>query len=185
MPKGVYKKSKEHITKLKTYGFKKGHPTFISKETYKLIGEKTSKRQIGKPAPKGSGFKKGHGKIRTDESYKKASVKISKALLGKPQYHQRGEKNNFWKGGITPTNTKIRESLEMKEWKRRVLERDNYTCVLCGVSGVKFEVDHIKPFAYFHELRFELSNGRTLCKPCHKSTDTYLHKAKKHENTKN
>jgi len=37
----------------------------------------------------------------------------------------------------------------------------------------------IKPFAYFPELRLVIANGRTLCIPCHKKTDTYLSKATK------
>lgn len=38
--------------------------------------------------------------------------------------------------------------------------------------------DHIMPFAYFPDLRFELSNGRTLCLKCHQKTDTYMGRAK-------
>ena len=179
MPSGVYKKTKEHLAKIKKTGFQKGHPTFISKETYIKIGEATSKRQRGKKPPKGAGFKKGHGRFRSDESYKNASEKISKSLLGKPQFHQRGEKNNMWKGGITPINTAIRQSLEMKNWRRKVFERDSFICQICFEVGGKLNADHIKPFSLFPELRFELSNGRTLCLECHKKTDTYLQKAKK------
>ena len=60
------------------------------------------------------------------------------------------------------------------------MERDNYTCQICGTRGGDLEADHIKPFAYYPDIRFELSNGRTLCKPCHRKTDTYGEKAKKH-----
>lgn len=85
-----------------------------------------------------------------------------------------GEKNNFWKGGITPINTRIRQSAEYKSWRKQVFERDDYTCQMCFERGVKVHADHIKPFSTHKELRFELSNGRTLCVPCHKSTPSYL-----------
>lgn len=63
-----------------------------------------------------------------------------------------------------------RYSIEMIEWRKNVFKRDNYTCQMCGVRGGKLEADHIKPFAYFPELRTILSNGRTLCKACHNTT---------------
>lgn len=89
---------------------------------------------------------------------------------------RRGVNNNKWKGGITPINDRIRKSPEYKKWRNEVFARDNYTCVICGSSKVYLHADHIKPFAYYAELRFELSNGRTLCVPCHLKTDTYAGK---------
>lgn len=59
-----------------------------------------------------------------------------------------------------------------KKWRLAVLERDNYTCQVCG-SNSRLEADHIKPHKFFPELRLELSNGRTLCRDCHKKTPTY------------
>lgn len=84
-----------------------------------------------------------------------------------------GEKNHNWKGGVTSINEKERKTPEYKAWRKAVFERDDYTCQFCGVRGVELNADHIKPFAIFHELRLELSNGRTLCKPCHLKTDTW------------
>lgn len=95
---------------------------------------------------------------------------------GKPNpnpYTARGEKSATWKGGITPINKKIRNSLQMQKWRKAVFERDNYTCKMCGQVGKYLNADHIKPFAYFPKLRFAISNGRTLCVPCHRKTDTY------------
>jgi hypothetical protein len=87
-----------------------------------------------------------------------------------------GERSSNWKGGITPINRKIRNSIEMKLWREAVFKRDNWTCVLCNVRGVKLNADHIKRFSDFPNLHFELSNGRTLCVPCHENTDTYGNK---------
>lgn len=92
---------------------------------------------------------------------------------GQPILSIRGANHPQWKGGATEKNKKIRTSLEYKVWRRAVFERDDYTCVWCGVRGAYIEADHIKPFAFFPELRFNLDNGRTLCRPCHIKTDTY------------
>lgn len=95
----------------------------------------------------------------------------------RPHPWAQGENNHNWKGGITPVNTAIRNSAAYKDWRIAVFERDNYTCQECGSRGVTLNADHIKPFAYYPELRLCIDNGRTLCVPCHKLTETYLWKA--------
>lgn len=87
-----------------------------------------------------------------------------------------GERNPNWAGGVTPIHHRIRTSKEYQEWRSQVFERDNWTCKGCGVRGGSLHADHIKPFALFPELRFELTNGRTLCVPCHKETDSYMNR---------
>lgn len=108
---------------------------------------------------------------------KKLSKEHRENLRG-PRPNARGENNNNWKGGVTPINEKIRKSTEYKLWRMAVFQRDNFTCVWCGgESHGDIQADHIKPFAYFPELRFAIDNGRTLCRKCHETTDTYLVKA--------
>lgn len=85
----------------------------------------------------------------------------------------RGPSHPNWKGGITAENHRVRHSLEYKEWRRAVFERDDYTCQECGERGGDLHADHIKPFAFYPALRSKLSNGRTLCVPCHRETPTY------------
>jgi len=85
----------------------------------------------------------------------------------------RGPDCRLWKGGVTPINESIRKSAEYKIWRDAVYKRDNWTCQSCGVYGVDVHADHIKPFAFFPELRFDVDNGRVLCVPCHRSTDTW------------
>jgi predicted restriction endonuclease len=104
--------------------------------------------------------------------------KVSIETRMKKSLALRGSRGPGWRGGVYPENKRIRCSLEYKLWRDAVYKRDNYTCIFCGVRGGKLEADHIKPFAYYPELRFAIDNGRTLCVPCHKTTDTYQNKAK-------
>lgn len=131
--------------------------------------------------------------ISNKEAYKLPERRkvLSLRRLGKPNYLFRGENNPRWNGGTTSENYKIRGSLEMKEWKRKVLRRDNFTCQWCGKIGGKLQVDHIVPFVFvkkeaelFNEPKiiFDIDNGRTLCISCHQKTDTYMFKASKHVN---
>lgn len=109
------------------------------------------------------------GRKKTEEE----KIKISETMkrLGiKPIFHpdNRGSKSGLWKGGITSVHTLIRRSKKYQQWRKSVFERDNYTCQICNRRGIILNADHIKPFSLFEELRFVLSNGRTLCVDCHK-----------------
>lgn len=91
-------------------------------------------------------------------------------------------KSNFYIDGRTPKNKAIRGSVEFKIWKDSVFRRDDYRCQECGArSGngkkIYLHAHHIKPFAYYPELRFDINNGQTLCKECHKKTDSFAWKA--------
>lgn len=129
----------------------------------------------GKSIYLGGGFKEGHipwnkGKPQPEET----KLKCRLANIGRFV----GAKGSAWKGGITPEHERIRHSLEYQEWRQAVFERDGYACIECGDNrGGNLEADHIKPFAFFTELRFDTDNGRTLCHDCHTKTPTYGRKA--------
>jgi len=78
------------------------------------------------------------------------------------------ENNGNWQGGIGNPRVAELSTKRYKDWRDAVYARDNYTCVDCGKRGGDIEADHIKPWAYFVDLRYDLDNGATRCKPCHR-----------------
>lgn len=60
------------------------------------------------------------------------------------------------------------------EQRRKVRERDNYTCQLCGITeeeyGKELSVHHKIPFVIFvnYEEANDLDNLESLCEPCHR-----------------
>ena len=94
-----------------------------------------------------------------------------------------GKNNVNWKGGITPLNDAIRHCTQSKHWKNTIFDRDSYTCQSCNDStGGNLIAHHIVRFSALMEENhittleeaiqcealWDVSNGITLCKKCHK-----------------
>lgn len=104
------------------------------------------------------GFKKGHTGFLSPDHYNRLSVLLS------------GARNYAWRGGITPENKHIRNSLEYKNWRTSVFKRDDYQCQMPGCLGKtnKINANHILKFSDYPDRRLEISNGITLCVDCHR-----------------
>lgn len=127
-------------------------------------------------------FKKGSKPWNTGKHLPELIKKeISRKLKGKERLDIRGKFHPNWKGGITPFRVVIWHSKEYKLWRTAVFQRDKYICIWCGKKGGRLNADHIKPFALYPEFRFAIDNGRTLCVPCHRKTDTYGGRTKKYD----
>jgi hypothetical protein len=109
------------------------------------------------------------GKTRTLDEIEK----IVRTKTGVPNTHMQGDKHWNWKGGKTKERQRIMNTLEYKQWRTAVYERDKYTCQLCQQVGGELNADHIKKYADYPELRFDISNGRTLCLKCHIKTGNF------------
>lgn len=81
---------------------------------------------------------------------------------------QRGDASHLWKGGKTSEAMVIRNSKDYAEWRSAVFAADGYSCQMCGQRGGKLAAHHILPFRDCPELRVEVSNGISLCWPCHR-----------------
>jgi 5-methylcytosine-specific restriction endonuclease McrA len=82
----------------------------------------------------------------------------------------KGKRHYRWKGGRSWERFKNPEYIG---WRNAVLERDGYVCQHCGRQCKRYErglaAHHIKPYAEFPDLRYQIANGLTLCRQCHMS----------------
>mgnify|MGYP001617061912 CR=1 FL=1 len=205
MPTGIYRRTKEirkilseahkgykmpdsQKQKIREASIRNGNkpPSFkgktFSKKIRKQISERMKKRIVLFESIEKMRLSK-IGKKHTEEHRKN----ISKGLKGrkcsietrkKISLANSGSNNFHWKGGITKKHLAIRNTLRYRLWREGVFKRDNWTCVLCKKIGGILNADHIKSFSKYKKLRFSISNGRTLCVPCHKNTDNFGIKAK-------
>lgn len=83
--------------------------------------------------------------------------------------NRRGEKAWNWNGGITSEKKLLRASPQWREWRKQVFERDGYRCMDCGDNSY-LEPHHIIPLRVDMGKIFNINNGITLCRECHKKT---------------
>lgn len=144
-------------------------------------------------------FRDGHkhpmtGRTHSDETKRRWSENRKGKDNRKPETIQRvrmewgrrrGPEVPTWKGGVTKVQRAVRAMDEYVTWRKRVFERDSYTCQKCGLRG-RLNADHIIPFstilswegiqniddARSCEFLWDIENGRTLCESCHKASPT-------------
>ena len=176
-------KKRSEETKKKMREAQKGEMNFwFGKHHSKEHKEKVSKALLGRI----SGMKGKHhseearekiglgnkGKIVSEE----AKEKMSKSKKGKKQWwhssteFKKGNKGNkcfAWKGGKSDESQLVRGSIELKNWRKAVFVKDNWTCQKTGIRGKTLNAHHIKNFSEFPTLRFDITNGTSLLKEVH------------------
>ena len=133
-------------------GWNKGKP--LPQEQRERLSE-IAKQRAGKKSPR-------YG-AKLSKSTRR---KIADSLKGR----FRGPKNPQWKGGRRSRDMWM-SRYEYKEWRAAVFARDGYTCQMCGKpSNGDIQAHHICPWHDYPKLRFDVSNGITLCESCHRTT---------------
>ena len=174
---------------------------FFGKTHTKEVKKMLSKKYKGNPAKFNSGIKNGmFGYIRTLAERKNLSIKLS------------GKNNPNWKGGLIGyIDHAIRFLEEGRDWARKILFRDNYTCQKCGRHNCSLAPHHIKSFnillrnflkqySQFSPIEdkeilirlaitympfWELTNGITFCQECHNAFHHIFGKGENDENQLN
>lgn len=78
-----------------------------------------------------------------------------------------GNKHPLWKGGVSSYRDSTMGTVEYKQWRKAVFERDKYTCLICGQVGGQINAHHVASWKDYPLLRFDVNNGITLCIKCH------------------
>lgn len=117
----------------------------------------------------------------SEESIRKMKGRSS-PRKGKPWLDRRAENHPNWKGGVTSLVIKIRNCFKYRQWRSDVFTKDNFTCQRCGRRGGFLHAHHEESFGDILELNdiktyqqavdcselWNINNGITLCKRCHK-----------------
>lgn len=133
-------------------------PNIQTSEMLELYQLGLSSEQIGK--------RLGLAKSSVSRRLKKSGVVLrsSKDYSGEKRYW-------LWKGTdyLDPL-TRKRNQREHRKWSLSVRERDNHQCTECGIKNVNLEAHHIVSLTECinTSLEFDVTNGRTLCIPCHR-----------------
>lgn len=114
-------------------------------------------KRLGRPGPN-------PGTPRSAEVRAKISAAVRRVARRGP------EAPGFIDGkGVERQSERLSE--RAKRWRYDVMSRDEFMCKHCGDDrGGNLVAHHRKPWSTHPHLRFEVSNGITLCTACH-----YLH----------
>ena len=180
------KQSKEHIEKRKKAREGYRHSEETKEKIRKAKKANPVRYWLGKKRPEQSGencynWKGGDVEKTCEECGKKFIISRGRENSGKNRFCS---KECYWKysdNGLSKESHKIRESVEYKQWRTKVYERDNYQCQMpgCDDSEKYLNAHHIKTFKKYPDLIFSVNNGITLCKKCHLSM---LYKEEQYEN---
>lgn len=163
---------KEYLVHIKS----RSHSRYCSWKCYKMGYKGENAWNFGKKTPEETKEKIRKTVLKNPSRYwlgKDRSEETKRKLSEYMRIHAcRGSKHYAWKDDRSETSRakRARNVFQFEDWRDSVFKRDNFTCLLCGNRGGYLEAHHVKRFTDSEELRYESSNGVTLCRECHNLT---------------
>ena len=179
MPSGVYERTEDYRNILSSVAVERGliknlgngmlgrHHTYDTKMKLRIkrlelkkkmgcINSEKTRRKISDSCK---------GRIPWNKGKKGVQVAWNK---GKKNHNWVKEKNPNWKGGTTPFLIKFYNESGFKEIRKKIYERDMYTCQRCNhkCKGREIQCHHIIPVRLGGGNN--LDNLITFCRSCHK-----------------
>ena len=112
------------------------------------------------------------GKIHKTQQTQEYRIKQSECKKGNKNgmYGVVGDNHPNWNSNRThEERVKERKTLCDAKWRNGVFERDNYICKCCSYDkGNILVAHHLDSYDVHADVRYDVDNGITLCKPCHK-----------------
>ncbi len=144
---------------------------------------KISITKMGKPAPKPIGFGKKISIALKGRKFSESHRKNISSNSGMRGVY--GKNHPGWKGGNSTFARSLVQLSQYKKWRNKVYKKDQYTCQHCGQVGHKLNAHHKKKLlSILHEFNicdiedaercfqlWDVNNGITLCKSCHKKEE--------------
>ena len=98
-------------------------------------------------------------------------------MYGKQRF---GEENPNYKHGLSESERYKKRLIEgYGIWRKRVYERDHYTCQCCFKSSEgDIVAHHLDAYSWCEEKRVDVTNGVTLCTKCHEKFHKIYGKSK-------
>jgi len=168
MARGLHPNSLSNLI----YRFPKGHTPWNKDKKCPIISE--AKKGI---ATRGIGWH------HTEETKKKMSKNSPKYWLnkkfseehrekiGRKSRLQGGERHWNWNFDREVVRRNLRNDGEYQQWVKAVKKRDNDICWMNDENCLGYNiVHHIKSWSKYPELRYEITNGITLCQAHHPRT---------------
>lgn len=149
---------------------------FVSNKLQKVIsgqkfGRLTIITKIDKQSQDGSYFYDclcdcGNKKVINGASIRTGATKSCGCL--KIEMNMKRYENGGHTGNYHSIRRKADSSKQSRAWKKSIYERDNYTCQSCNLKSIGgMCAHHIKEWSLYPDMRFDVSNGITLCRKCH------------------